>query len=95
MGRERCFPGSVLRAPGAADGSLCIANIRSELNLVSNNQDHYGSALEEMEADTTVSSSLGAAGLKVVTRHRLQLKAKKLLDGSSGSTHRTCSVNDY
>lgn len=45
----------ICKGNGTVDKSLCIANIRSEFNFSSNNQGHYGSALEKIEMDTAVS----------------------------------------
>lgn len=39
----------ICQGKGTVDESLCIANIRSEFNLGSNNQNHYGDAVEEIE----------------------------------------------
>ena len=66
---------------GTDDKSLCIANIRSEFNLGSNNQDHYGSTLEDTEMDMALSLPW-TSRLKVITSYQLQLKAGMHVDGT-------------
>lgn len=74
----------ICQGNGTVDESLRIANIRSEFNLGSNNQNHYGSTLEEIETDTAVSLPW-TNRLKVITCYQLQLKAGVLVEGSGGN----------
>lgn len=74
----------ICQGNGTVYESLCIANIRSEFNLVSNNEGHCGSALEDIETNTAV-SLLWTSRLKVITCYQLQLKAGMLVDGTGGN----------
>lgn len=74
----------ICQGNGTVDESLCIANIRSEFNLGSDNQGHNGSTLEEIEMDKVV-SLLWTSRLKVITCYHLQLKAGMLVDGMGGN----------
>lgn len=77
----------ICQGNGIVDESLCIANIRSEFNLDSNNEGHYGSALEDIEMNAAV-SLLWTIRLKVITCYLLQLKA-----GMSGSKPELSGLN--
>lgn len=73
----------ICQGNGTVDERLCIANIRSEFNLGSNNQGHYGSTLKEIETDMAASLPW-TSWLKVITFYQLQLKAGMLVDGTGG-----------
>lgn len=74
----------VCQGNGTVDESLCIANIRLEFNLGSNNQGHYGGTLEEIETDTAVFLPW-TSSLKVITCYQLQLEAGMLAGGTGGN----------
>lgn len=74
----------ICQGNGTADESLCIGNIRSEFNLDSDNQGHYGNILEEIETDTAISLPW-TSRLKVITCYQVQLEVGKLVDGTGGN----------
>lgn len=76
----------ICQGNGTVDESLCIANIRSEFNLGSNNQGHYSSMLEDIETDTAFSVARSSR-LKVLTRLQLWMEAGMLVD-TTGSAVR-------
>lgn len=74
----------ICQGNGTVDESLCIANIRSQFNLGSNNQGHYGCTLEEIKMDMAVSVPW-TSRLKVIACYQLQLKAEMLVDVTGGN----------
>lgn len=74
----------ICQGNGIVDESLCIANIRSQFNLGSNNQSHYGCMLEEIKTDMAASVPR-TSRLKVIACYQLQLKAEMLVDVTGGN----------
>ncbi len=81
----------ICQGNGTVDESLCITNIRSEFNLGSNNQGHYGSTLEKIETDMAVSLPWPSR-LKVIIFYQLQRKAGMLVDGTRGNVQMQTSA---